>query len=282
MSDNFNYIDAMNSSTNLQFIADQHDHAVETTGRKCYIFLLDKEETVKSDVYGEETHGRIYLPHYEQRAIYKTNQFVSQLGVDIYSEKESALAIEFDFGRMVYNINKLKTEGCGKLTITNKSKIPLFIEVSTKSLLVRNFSEVLFEKKLEGNVFKFIHDVNNETSLIHLDYVGDSDTLDFLDVANFKLLPRRNKELLLNNSIYKNVPDVITNGAAILTDRMRLYQVVSALPKDDSYGRYITWVCQLQLMNLAKADGLPNDYAEIIKRNQYGLGSRYNLGGKYD
>ena len=78
------------------------------------------------------------------------------------------------------------------------------------------------------------------------------------------------------------MPDVITNGAAILTDRMRLYQVVSALPKDDSYGRYITWVCQLQLMNLAKADGLPNDYAEIIKRNQYGLGSRYNLGGKYD
>jgi hypothetical protein len=35
-------------------------------------------------------------------------------------------------------------------------------------------------------------------------------------------------------------------------------------------------------MNLAKADGLPNDYAKIIKRNQYGLSSRYNLGGKYD
>jgi hypothetical protein len=27
---------------------------------------------------------------------------------------------------------------------------------------------------------------------------------------------------------------------------------------------------------------LPNDYAKIIKRNQYGLSSRYNLGGKYD
>lgn len=56
-----------------------------------------------------------------------------------------------------------------------------------------------------------------------------------------------------------------------MTDRYRLYQVVGAYPKNDSYSRYISWNVQLELFNLAKADGLPNDYVELIKENQYGL-----------
>lgn len=268
---NFNYIDSLMNSTNIQFMADQHDHAIQTTGRKTYIFLLDKVETELSDVYKEEKHGRIYLPHFEQRSLYKTNTFISSLDASNYTEKEEALEMEYDFGRMVHNINELKSKSAGKLTIKNNSKIPLEFEISDK-FIIRKFSEILYQKKIEGTIYKFINEVMNETNLVELEYIGDSESLEFLERLSFKLLPRRKQEISLNNSIYKNASDVISHGTLILNDRFKLYQVVGAYPKNDSYGQYISWNVELQLFNLAKADGLPNDFKELIEKNQYGLG----------
>ncbi len=268
---NFNYIDSLMNSTNVQFMADQHDHAIQTTGRKSYIFLLDKVETELSDIYKEEKHGRIYLPHFEQRSLYKTNTFISQLDAANYTEKEDALEMEFDFGRMVHNINELKSKSAGKLLLTNNSKIPLDFEINDY-FIIRNHVEILYKKKLEGSIYSFINEVLKETSLVKLEYTGDSETLEFLEKLSFRLLPRRKRELQLNNSIYKNTTDVISRGDLILNDRMKLYQVVGAYPKNDSYGQYISWNVELQLFNLAKADGLPNDFKELIENNQYGLG----------
>lgn len=268
---NFNYIDSLMNSTNVQFMADQHDHAVQTTGRKSYIFLLDKIETELSDVYKEEKHGRVYLPHFEQRALYKTNTFSSLLDSANYTEKEENLEMEFDFGRMVHNINELKSKSAGKLVLTNSSKIPLEFEIS-ENFIIRNYSEILYSKKIEGSIYNFINSILNETKLVNFEYTGDSEELSFLEKLSFKLLPRRKKEIILNNSIYKNTSDVITRGDLILNDRFKLYQVVGAYPKNDSYGQYISWNVELQLFNLAKADGLPNDFKELIEENQYGLG----------
>ena len=268
---NFNYIDSLMNSTNIQFMADQHDHAIQTTGRKTYIFLLDKVETELSDVYKEEKHGRIYLPHFEQRALYKTNTFISSLDASNYTEKEEALEMEYDFGRMVHNINELKSKSAGKLTIKNNSKVPLEFEISDK-FIIRKFSEILYQKRIEGTIYKFINEIMNETNLVELEYTGDSENLEFLERLSFKLLPRRKQEISLNNSIYKNTSDVISHGTLILNDRFKLYQVVGAYPKNDSYGQYISWNVELQLFNLAKADGLPNDFKELIEKNQYGLG----------
>lgn len=268
---NFNYIDSLMNSTNVQFMADQHDHAIQTTGRKSYIFLLDKVETELSEVYKEEVHGRVYLPHFEQRALYKTNTFISSLDAANYTEKEDNLEMEFDFGRMVHNINELKSKTAGKLTLINNSKIPLEFEIN-ENLIIRNYSEILYKKPIEGSVYNFINEVMKETSLVKFEYSGDSEVLDFLEKLNFKLLPRRKQEITLNNSIYKNTSDVISHGALVLNDRMKLYQVVGAYPKNDSYGQYISWNVQLQIFNLAKADGLPNDFKELIEENQYGLG----------
>ena len=91
---NFNYTDTLQGNAYTQFIADQHDKAVQTTGRKTFVFLLDKVETKLSDVYKEETQGRVYLPYFEQRGIYKSNTFISQLGVKNYTETEENLEIE--------------------------------------------------------------------------------------------------------------------------------------------------------------------------------------------
>jgi hypothetical protein len=134
------------------------------------------------------------------------------------------------------------------------------------------FTEVLYKKKIEGSIYNFINEVLKETNLVILEYIGDSEELSFLEKLSFKLLPRRKQEISLNNSIYKNTSDVISHGTLILNDRMKLYQVVGAYPKNDSYGQYISWNVQLQLFNLAKADGLPNDFKELIEENQYGLG----------
>ena len=271
MATDFNYIDNINSSAYLQFIADQHDQAIETTGRKAHIFLLDKKDTVLSEVYKEELHGRIYLPHFTQRAMYKTANFVSQLNTSGYTEREDALEMEFDFGRMVHNIHNLKQKTAGKLTIINTSKTPLEFEISDK-FIIKNHYETLYEKKLEGTIYNFVNAVKNETKIIDLIYKGDSEEICFLDKVFAKLLPRRKLELNLNNSIYKNAEEVISHGALILNDRYKLYQVVGAYPRNDAYGKYISWNVQCELINLAKADGLPNDYVELIKENQYGLG----------
>ena len=274
----YNYIDAMNSNETLEYMSNQHDQAVELTGRKAYIFLLDKFETSLSDVYKEEKHGRVYLPHFVQRSIYKTNEWKSQLGVTNYTESEENLEMEFNFARMVNNIRSLKNNSSGILTIQNTSKIPLEIEISHK-FIIRKFREIVFEKDIKGKVFKFVEEVNSETDLVKLSYSGDGEELYFLEkIYNKQILPRRKIELQLNNSIYRNASDVIDHGTIIVTDRMKAYQVVGAYPNNDAYSAYMIWKVQLELINMAKIDGLPNDYAELIKKNQYGLTSKYNIG----
>lgn len=273
----FNYSDNINSNTSLQYMADQHDKAIETSGRKAYIFPLDKKETELSPVYKEEKNGRVYLPYYIQRALYKTNSFIIQLNNQNYKETEDSLEMEFNFQRMVHNIHELKSNSAGRLTIINNSKIPLKIEINNK-FIVKNNIQILYEKKLEGfTVYNFIDTVKKETKLVDFIYKGDSEELIFLDKVNFMFLPRRKYEIELNNSIYKNIGDVISEGDVIVTDRNRLYQVVGAYPKNDNYGQYIAWMVKLELMNLAKADGLPNDYVELIKRNQYGFTEKIKI-----
>lgn len=276
MVETFNYSDHINSNTSLQYMANQHDKAIETSGRKAYIFPLDTRETELSNVYKEEKHGRVYLPHYTQRALYKTNSFIIQLNNENYKETEDALEMEFNFQRMVHNIHELKSNTAGRLTIINNSKIPLKIEINDK-FTVKNNIQILYEKKIEGTVYNFIDTVKKETKLVDFIYIGDSEELIFLDKVNFQILPRRKYEIELNNSIYKNIGDVINEGDVIVTDRNRLYQVVGAYPKNDNYGQYIAWMVKLELMNLAKADGLPNDYVELIKANQYGFGEKIKI-----
>lgn len=276
MAETFNYSDHINSNTSLQYMANQHDKAIETSGRKAYIFPLDTRETELSNVYKEEKHGRVYLPHYTQRALYKTNSFIIQLNNENYKETEDALEMEFNFQRMVHNIHELKSNTAGKLTIINNSKIPLKIEINDK-FTVKNNIQILYEKKIEGTVYNFIDTIKKETKLVNFIYIGDSEELVFLDKVNFQILPRRKYEIELNNSIYKNIGDVINEGDVIVTDRSRLYQVVGAYPKNDNYGQYIAWMVKLELMNLAKADGLPNDYVELIKSNQYGFGEKIKI-----
>jgi len=274
---NFNYTDTLQGNAYTQFIADQHDKAVQTTGRKTYVFKLDKIETKLSEVYKEETNGRVYLPHFEQRGIYKSNTFVSQLSVKNFTETEETLEIEYDFGRMVHIITELKQKTAGKLKIKNISLEPLEIEITNDKVIIKNFRQTLFEEKIDNKIYKIIDKLKKQ-NLIEINYDGINEEASFVDKVFLKLKPRREQEINLNNSIYKNVSDVITHGDIIVTDRGRVYQVVGAYPRNDIYGRYINWNVQCELINLAKLDGMPSDFVEFIKNNQYGFNNKYNLG----
>ena len=96
--------------------------------------------------------------------MYKTANFVSQLNTSGYTEREDALEMEFDFGRMVHNIHNLKQKTAGKLTIINTSKIPLEFEISDK-FIIKNHYETLYERKLEGTIYNFVNTVKNETKI---------------------------------------------------------------------------------------------------------------------
>lgn len=273
----FNYIDNLQNAATYQYMSDQHDKGIELSGRKAYIFLLDKKETELSNVYNEETHGRVYLPYYEQRSLYKTNSFVTQLTSANYTEREENLEMEFNFERMVTNIHLLKEKDIGSLKIKNVSKVPLIIEINENDITVKKYNQVIYKKEFCDSIYKFINEFKQEFSLIDFIYIGDNEQMTFLDKKSFQLLPRREKELKLNNSIYRNTSDVIEPGTVIVTDRYRTYQVVGAYPKNDSYGTYLAWVVKLELFNLAKFDSAPDDFVELVKKNQYGM-PKINMG----
>lgn len=271
MENNYNYIDALQSSAYRQYSSDLADTNIQTHGRKCYIFLLDKKDTTTT-IYGEEKTGRIYLPHYVQRGLYKTNLFTGGLSVINFSETEENLEIEFNFDRMVKNINELKNSTSGKLTITSKAKVPLTISITKEKLKIQKNIETIFEKNLDIPIYQFIDEIKKECSLIDLKYIGNTEPSNCIEKINYRLLPRRTIDLNVFSSSYDNTTDVIENGTIIVTDRYRVYEVLGAYPTCDNFGNYISWTVKCNLVNLARVDGLPSDFNEIIKENQYGIG----------
>ena len=108
----YNYIDSLQSAAQKQYFSNIHDTAIQQTGRKAFIFPLDKTRT-KQNIYND-TLNRVYLPYFELRALYKTNAFVPNLSLDgIYQEKEENMEFVFNFERMVNTIRDLKDKVSG-------------------------------------------------------------------------------------------------------------------------------------------------------------------------
>ncbi len=271
VENNYNYIDAMQSSAYRQYSSDQLDNAIQMTGRNCYIFLMDKKETDRT-VYGEDKTGRVYLPHFVQRGLYQTNKFTGNLSTINFTETEENLLIQFNFERMVKIINDLKNASSGKLIITSKAIVPLNLIITNEKLILRKYNCTVFEKDLNMPIYKFIDEIKKETNLIDLVYTGNTEPAFLLEKINKKLNPRRKIELDMKSNTYLNTSEVIEMGTIIVSDRYRAYEVVGAYPQMDSYGNYIEWDVQCNLVNLARIDGLPNDFDEIIKKNRYNLG----------
>ena len=269
----FNYIDAFNNSSQLEYESKQHDASIELQGRRCYIFLLDREKTEKSEIYNEAVGARIYLPHFEQRALYNMNSWVGNVGLNNYVETEDTIDFEFNFARMVCNIRDLKDKKSGKLTIKNNSKEILHLIIEENKFILRSpNSVILLSLNLTDykSIKQFINVAKAKCSLIDLDYSGDMEEAKNITSVNKKLLPSRKEEIEVISRVYQNCQDAIWDGDIILTDKYKLYQVNNAYPTGAMINEYTSWTCKCNIIDLAIAS-LPDDYRKIVERNNYGL-----------
>lgn len=269
----YNYADALSGSSQLEYQSRMHDTAVEQQGRKTYIFLLDRDKTGKSEIYNEAVNGRIYLPHFEQRALYNTNEWASQIGLNNFVETEEALSVEYNFARMVRAIRDLKVRKAGELAFVNKSDEILHLSIESKRLLLRSKSQVaLLDLELPGykSIGTLMADIRKKCSTVEVSYSGDMEKAESLSSVSMKLYPGRKENVPVDDRTYGNCGDVILEGDVILTDRHKLYQVVSAAPSGLMLNEYISWKCQCKPMDLALAN-LPDDYRKIVARSRYGL-----------
>ena len=269
----FNYIDAFNNSSQLEYESKQHDASIELQGRRCYIFLLDREKTEKSEIYNEAIGARIYLPHFEQRALYNMNSWVGNVGLNNYVETEDTIDFEFNFARMVCNIRDLKDKKSGKLIIKNNSKEILHLIIEENKFILRSpNSVILLSLNLTDykSIKQFINVAKAKCSLIDLDYSGDMEEAKNITSVNKKLLPNRKEEIEVISRVYQNCKDVVWDGDIILTDKYKLYQVNNAYPSGAMINEYTSWTCKCNIIDLAIAS-LPDDYRKIVERNNYSL-----------
>ncbi len=270
---NFNYIDAFNKSSQIEYESNQHDSSVEIKGHKCYVFLLDREKTEKSEVYNEAKGGRIYLPHFEQRGLYDLNEWTANIGLNNYVENEDTLKVEFNFARMVCNIRDLKDKVAGELIIRNTSKEILHLKIENFRFVIHStHSVVLVDEDLTKykSIKAFINAIEKKCSVINLEYNGDMEEAKNITSVNMKLYPNRKEKIKIADRLYQNCGDVILEGDIILTDTYKLYQVNAAYPTGAMINKYTSWTCNCNTIDLAMAN-LPDDYRKIVTRNNYAL-----------
>lgn len=271
MSD-FNYVDSFKQSSQLEYQSKLHDNAVQLQGRRTYIFKLDKQKTDLS-VFGEAKDARVYLPHFEQRALYNTNEWTGVVNTNNYSEKEETLSFEYNFARMVYNLRDLKDKIAGELTIINKSEEIFHLVIENNTFLLKSKNAVtLVELKLSDykSISLFINAAQKACSLISLSYSGDMEEASNIFNINTRLLPNRRLKVNVKDRTYLNCADIIDVGDIILTDSYKLYQVQNAYPSGNYINEYLSWTCKCNTCDIALAN-LPDDYRKIVTRHQYNL-----------
>lgn len=269
----FNYIDAFNSSSQVEYNSKQHDNAVELQGRRTYIFKLDKELTDKSNIYNEAVHGRLYLPHFEQRALYNTNEWQGTINLNNYIETEDVLTFEYNFARMVCNIRDLKDKISGNLHMKNVSDENIMAEINNGRFILKTMNDVnLLDLDLSKykSVQLFINDVMKKCSLIKMTMEGDTEAASNIKAFSTRLRPNRDFKVEIKDRTYENCTDVIEMGDLILTDKYKLYQVQGVYPSGNMVNEYTSWLAKCNTVDLAMAN-LPDDYRRIVERNRYGL-----------
>lgn len=269
----FNYVDAFNSSSQIEYESKQHDNSVELQGRRTYIFKLDKELTDKSDIYNEAKHGRLYLPHYEQRALYNTNEWQNTISLNNYVETEDIITFEYNFARMVCNIRDLKDKISGNLILINKGDECLKASVEKNIFKLETYNNVmLLNLDLEKykSIQLFINDAERKCSLIDIKYSGDAEEAKNIKSFSIRLQPNKKFKVDVKDRTYENCTDVVEAGDLILTDKYKLYQVQSVYPGGDMINEYTSWLAKSNVIDLAMAN-MPDDYRKIVERNRYGL-----------
>ena len=181
---------------------------------------------------------------------------------------------------MVNTIKDVRDRVSGTFKIRNVSKEELLIEISNGIFKATTpLGVVIFEEKLEdySSIRLLIDKISEQTDFVRIEYDGNSEPASSINSFHVILNKGNIFNINVDNSIYKNISDVIEAGFIIITDRARVYSVVSTVPENDSYGNeYIGWKCMGKLENLTVVDTLPNDAKQLVQKLTYGL-SKVNM-----
>jgi hypothetical protein len=269
---NFNYIDNLNSSATRAYYSDLADSQIESYGRKTQIFLLDKKATETDNLYKSEKYSRIYLPPFEQRANYATNVFAGTLNFNGYEEIEPQIDFIFAFDRMVHNIRNLKDKISGKLTIKNRRKDTILINIKEKKLILFADGKEIAKYDLKLFTIKQLVSELNKAVGIVSSYEGNDERADFFNhINNITIGKGKEKTFPVYDNTWANCTDVIEQGAVLVTNKFRAYIVTVAIPSNDDYNEYVYWNCKADLAEMSMLQGLPMEYRKTIEKHRYNL-----------
>jgi hypothetical protein len=269
----FNYIDFLATSSAVrEQQSSMLDATIESTGRNCVIFLLDKKNSDLDEVYGVPKNKMVFLPYFTQRALYKTNIWNGSLNLNIYEENEDQIEFQFNFDRMVFNIRNLKDKINGTLKIQNKTRNPIIVNIEQNRFTLSIIDNVLIDEDLNSinTIEDFVRKVNRKD--IVFSYEGNNDLARNLkNKNNMLIMMGQVKSIDIKDKTYDNATDVIELGTIIVTDRYKAYKIVNARPDNDSFGRWLIWNAKGDLIPLNQIDGLPNNYRKVIENHRYNL-----------
>lgn len=270
MSDT-NYYDLLKNTEVSRYFSYMNDKFIKLTGPTIKVFKLDKKSTRIHELYGTETHSRIYLPPFDINAMYATNPWQGIIGVEAYEEREENKKIVVNFDNMVKTIRELKEKNIAELSIQyagipspaiekTGNNLGIYLNGSlykTIDLIVYNtFKKLVAEVKTVPGMTA-VYTENEECSKIP----------DF-NLTGFK---NQNLKIEIKNTIYDEMTDVIEMGDVIITEKWRVYEVLAANPTSDFGWNYSTYTLNCNLIELDVLDGLPGNYRREIEKHQYGL-----------
>jgi len=267
-----NYSDYFKNNPWFDYMNQQY---IDAVGPEVKVFKLDKVRTQIDDLYGESAN-RFYLPPFSINSIHYTNPFATILDDSMFFEQEQNKIIFVNFNNMVQKVTALKKlkkaeftivyTGEGEVKIQKQNNtISIFknlIETWTIDVTGKTIDEILEELAAEG-VFTI-------TLPRYKDFAEN--------LLDFKAVDFTNKTLSLftYDDTYKNVTDVIEIGDVVLTDKYRLYEIMSAIPAGDTGWKYRMWKLECKLAEVDKVN-LPDNYVKIIQNREYGLKHKVNM-----
>ena len=270
----FNYYDEMRSSGMFKWASELNKSYINSVAPSVKIFKIDKEKTIIDELYGE-AQNRIYLPPFEMRAMMLDNPWAQILGKETmpYLETEENMKFVVNFEDMIVKIRDLKVRHISDITITFTGSGVGTIEKTGNALMLKKNNILVQEfdltasdnsttKKLSANI--------NSLSEFSAKFSGNNDSSEeIVDFASMKFMGK-SINIYSPDKTFATMTDIIEKGDVILTNKMKLYEVLSNMPGGDFGWDYTTFVLDCNTRTLDKAD-LPSDYVRQIAGGEYGF-----------
>ncbi|MFW6281248.1 MAG: hypothetical protein ACOC1O_00425 [bacterium] len=235
------------------------------------VFKLDKVQTQIDPIYMEEKQsGRIYLKPFTIKGLHDDGKWQGILDVGVYGEQEPNLIIHLNFNDMVSKIRDLKNKEIAKLFISYTGDKTPYIEKKDQFFNLYEDKRKIISFDVTDSNYSTVTKLQtaiNEVANFNAEFEGKNDiSRNLVNFNKTSFYGNKIKIYSLDNT-FENVTDVIEMGDAILTNKYRLYEVISAMPGGNFGWEYVTWKIECKLADITNFN-LPENYITILRKNQ--------------